>query len=185
MKQKESAGTERVLPRGALLDRPTAADLLQRVREAHRAYPTGVTVVATQVAGRPVGLAVNAFSSVSMDPPLVLVCVNSSAQSHSSLRDASHLGISILGCDQAAVAMAFAKSGGDKFSGVSWHHGSYGTPLVDGASANFEVEVQQHIVAGTHTIFLGRVVEVETTDEPPLVYAAGCFYDGARLVEAS
>jgi flavin reductase (DIM6/NTAB) family NADH-FMN oxidoreductase RutF len=180
-----SGGTGGSRNESALLERPKIAELQQQIREAHRAFPTGVTIVTTQVDGRPVGLAVNAFSSVSMDPPMVLVCVNSSSQSHSFLRDSRHLGISILSRDQGAVAMNFAKSGGDKFDQVEWHLGSLGVPLIDGAAAGFEVELYQQVVAGTHTVFLCRVVGVETSSRPPLVYSAGGFYDGARLVEVA
>lgn len=169
----------------AVLERSARPDLQHQVREAHRAFPTGVTVVTTHVAGRPVGLAVNAFSSVSMEPPLVLVCINAASQSHESLWNSEHLGISILGRDQRAVAMAFATSGGDKFRGIAWHAGVHGSPLVDGASASFEVKVQERIVAGTHTIFLAEVVGVESTDKAALLYSTGGFFDGARLTEAS
>lgn len=169
----------------ALLERRAQSDLHERVRDAHRAFPTGVTVVSTQVDGQPVGLAVNAFSSVSMDPPLVLVCVNSASQSHASLRDSRHLGISILSHEQSDVGMAFARSGGDKFSGVDWRPGVNGTPLIVDAAASFEVEMVQQIAAGTHTIFLCRVVDAVSTGKAPLVYAGGGFYDGALLVEAT
>ena len=186
MKHTESIGAGNARAgTSALLERPATADLPQRVRDAHRAFPTGVTVVTTDVDGRPVGLAVNAFSSVSMDPPLVLVCVNAGSQSHASLRDSRHLGISILSRDQSSVAMSFARSGGDKFTGVNWHPGAHGAPLIDRAAASFEVEVEKQIVAGTHTIFLCRVLDVEITGKPSLVYAAGAFYDGARLVEVA
>jgi flavin reductase (DIM6/NTAB) family NADH-FMN oxidoreductase RutF len=169
----------------ALLDRAPDEALEQQIRAAHRAFPTGVTIVTTMVDATPVGLAVSAFSSVSMEPPLVLVCVNSSSQSHASLRDSRHLGISILGRDQSGIAMTFAKSGGDKFSHVGWHRGSTGTPLIDGAAATFEVEMEQQITGGTHTIFLCRVLAVEATAKPSLVFSAGGFYDGARLVEVA
>ena len=186
MKQNETTGTGSGL-RGsaALLERPAGRDLLECVRDAHRAFPTGVTVVTTQVDGQPVGLAVNAFSSVSMDPPLVLVCVNSASQSHASLRDSRHLGISILSHEQFDVGMAFARSGGDKFSGVDWRPGVNGAPLIVDAAASFEVEMVQQIAAGTHTIFLCRVVDAVSTGKAPLVYAGGGFYDGALLVEAT
>jgi len=169
----------------ALLERPQTGDLQLRVRDAHRSFPTGVTVVAALAGGKPVGLAVNAFSSVSMEPPLVLVCVNSGSQSHAALWASRHLGISILGHDQKSVATAFAKSGGDKFRDVDWHAGACGVPMLDGASASFEVRVEERIVAGTHTIFLAQVIGVEATEKAPLLYSAGGFFDGARLTEAS
>jgi flavin reductase (DIM6/NTAB) family NADH-FMN oxidoreductase RutF len=185
MKHNETTGIRSTWRSGAgLLERPGDHDLRDRVRDAHRAFPTGVTIVTTQVDGKPIGLAVNAFSSVSMEPPLVLVCVNSSSQSHASLRDSRNLGISILGRDQSAVAMAFARSGGDKFSAVDWRPGVNGAPLIDGAAACFEVELEQQVAAGTHTIFLCRVLDAVTTEKASLVYAAGGFYDGARLFDA-
>ncbi|MFE7972727.1 flavin reductase family protein [Streptomyces shenzhenensis] len=156
-------------------------DLVQQVKQAHRAFPSGVTVVTAQFDGRPVGLAVSAFSSVSMDPPMVLVCVNSSSKSHASLCDSRHLGISILSHAQSAVAATFAASGGDKFNDVAWHEGGHGAPLLDDASAAFEVEVVSRVEAATHSVFFGRVVTVETSERPPLVYAAGGFFDGGRL----
>ena len=186
MKQNEMTGIGSGLPgSAALLERPAERDLHERVRDAHRAFPTGVTVVTTQVGGQPVGLAVNAFSSVSMNPPLVLVCVNSASQSHASLRDSRHLGISILSHEQSDVGMAFARSGGDKFSGVSWRPGVNGAPLIVGAAASFEVEMEQQILAGTHTMFLCRVVDAESSGKASLVYAGGEFYDGSRLVAAT
>ncbi|MGF9649153.1 flavin reductase family protein [Pseudarthrobacter oxydans] len=168
----------------AVLDRPQDMDLQQRVRQAHRSFPSGVTVVTACVDGAPVGLAVNAFSSVSMEPAMVLVCVNSSSQSHQPLSGSSHIGINILGHDQKQTALAFAKSGGDKFSGVNWARGTYGVPVLEGASATFEIQVKERIQAGTHTIFLGEVVDVTLTDKPSLVYSAGSFYDGAHLTDA-
>ncbi|WP_461031679.1 flavin reductase family protein [Streptomyces mayteni] len=152
------------------------------MKQAHRSFPSGVTVVTALFDGRPVGLAVNAFSSVSMDPPMVLACVNSSSRSHASLCDARHLGISILSHAQSAVAATFATSGGDKFGGIAWHRGPHGAPVLDQASAAFEVEVVSRVEAGTHSVFFGRVVGVETSDRPPLVYAAGGFFDGGRLL---
>lgn len=167
-----------------LLDRPNLMDLQGKVREAHRTFPSGVTVVTACLDGAPVGLAVNAFSSVSMEPPMVLVCVNSSSQSHAALTKSAHLGINILSNTQKEVAMTFAKSGGEKFSALSWHPGTHGAPVLDGAAATFEVEVKQLIQAGTHTIFLGQVVDVEISPgQHPMVYSAGAFYDGSLLSE--
>ncbi|MEU7488128.1 flavin reductase family protein [Streptomyces sp. NPDC042319] len=163
-------------------DPPPPSELVQQVKRAHRSFPSGVTVVTAQAAGQPVGLVVNAFSSVSMDPLLVLVCINSSTQSHASLCAARHLGISILSNAQSAVAATFAKSGGDKFQSIPWHAGEQGAPLLDGASATFEVEVVSRVEAGTHSVFFGRIVGVETSDVPPLVYSAGGFFDGGRLL---
>lgn len=115
---------------------------------------------------------------------MVLVCVNSSSQSHAALTGATHLGINILSNDQKQVAMTFAKSGGDKFSSLDWYPGGHGAPILAGTAAAFEIEVERHISAGTHTIFLGQVVEAVTSEKSSLVYSGGCFYDGSRLTEA-
>lgn len=167
-----------------LLERKDMKDLHQKVREAHRAFPSGVTVVTACLEGVPVGLAVNAFSSVSMDPPMVLVCVNASSQSHGSLQKSNYLAVNILSKEQKDIAMTFAKSGGEKFSALDWYRGSHGTPIIEGASATFEIKVSQRISAGTHTIFMGEVVDVKVNPEnAPMVYSAGGFYDGSRLSE--
>jgi flavin reductase (DIM6/NTAB) family NADH-FMN oxidoreductase RutF len=155
--------------------------LYQRVLAAHRCFPSGVAVVTTERGGRPYGLAVNAFSSVSMEPPLVLVCVKTSTRTHPHLYAGDRMGINILSAEQRSVAERFAVSGGDKFAEVSWHPGVLGVPVLDRASAVFEALVQERHAAGTHTIFLGQVQHAEASARRPLVYCDGSFFDGARL----
>ncbi|MFJ6742559.1 flavin reductase [Streptomyces sp. NPDC091279] len=150
------------------------------VRGVHRKFITGVTVVTTDDAGTPKGLAVNAFSSISLDPPTVLVCVQHSSSTHPALHRASHLGISILAADQLDVAKTFATKGGDKFAAISWTPGRFGAPLIDGACAQLEVEIGERLEAGTHTVFTGRVVSARHDDLAPLVYSGGGFFDISR-----
>ncbi|MER5177536.1 flavin reductase [Streptomyces sp. NPDC002896] len=147
------------------------------VRGVHRKFITGVTVVTTDDDGTPKGLAVNAFSSISLDPPMVLVCVQRSSTTHPALHRASHLGISILAADQLDVAKIFASKGGDKFAGLSWTPGAHGAPLIDGACAQLEVEIGERLEAGSHTVFTGRVVSAHHDDLAPLVYSGGGFFD--------
>ena len=157
-------------------------DLEQRVLDVHRCFPSGVAVVTTAVEGEPYGLAINAFSSVSMEPPLVLVCVKTTAQTHEHLYRGEHLGINFLAHDQIEVASRFARSGGDKFAGLGWRAGGgCSVPVLDGVSAHLEVEIEQRLPAGTHTIFVGRVVDADAPARPPLVYFDGGFFDGAQL----
>lgn len=153
-----------------------------QVRAVHRTYPTGVAVVTTAEDGAPYGLACNAFSSVSLDPPLVLVCVNTSSQTHEHLHRGLHLGINFLAHDQIEVANRFAKSGGDKFSDTEWSPGQTGVPVLHGVSSHVETEINDRIPAGTHTIFLCRVLAAASHGRPPLVYLGGGFYDGDKLV---
>lgn len=154
------------------------------LRGMHRKMVTGVTVVAVDSHGEARGLAVNAFSSVSLDPPLILVCVQKSSSTYSHLIAATHFSVNILAADQLGVAKVFATKQDKKFDQVSWHRGEHGVPLIDGASAAMELELQDTLHAKTHTIFIGRVRRITTTDTAPLVYTNGAFFDGGQLVEA-
>ena len=157
-------------------------ELREHVRDVHRSYPTGVAVVTTAEDGAPYGLACNAFSSVSLDPPLVLVCVNTASQTHEHLHRGLHLGVNFLAHDQVAVANRFATSGGDKFSDTEWSPGETGVPVLHGVASHLETEINERIPAGTHTIFLCRVIAARSHGRPPLVYLGGGYFDGTKLV---
>lgn len=154
------------------------------LRSMHRKMVTGVTVVAIESDGEPRGLAVNAFSSVSLEPPLILVCVQKSSSTYSHLMAANHFSVNVLAADQLNVARVFATKQDRKFDQVSWHSGQFGVPLIDGAAAAMEVELQDTLHARTHTIFIGRVRHVMSNEAAPLVYTNGAFFDGGELVEA-
>lgn len=160
------------------------APLGERVREVHSHFPTGVAVVTTTVDGAPYGLAVNAFTSVSLDPPVILFCVAKTSQTHVHLDGAEHAAVNLLSHRQRDVARRFAKSGGDKFLECDWHPGADGAPLLDGVSAWLEVGLRAKADAGTHTIFTGDVRDAGSSGLAPLVYLAPGLFDGSRLVEA-
>lgn len=164
-----------------------AQNIGERVRALHRLYPTGVTVVTVADAdGQPRGLAVNAFSSVSLDPPLVLVAINATSSTYPWLFSAEHIAVNIIAETQRAVVGAFAKSGGDKFAGLSWHPGVTGAPILEGSTGHFELAVRYKIPAYTHTIFLGEVIAAEASETPAMLYLGGAFYQqGAGLVPAA
>ncbi|WP_406109178.1 flavin reductase [Streptomyces sp. NBC_01003] len=155
----------------------TAAVDPDLVRGVHRKFITGVTVVTTDDAGTPRGLAVNAFSSISLDPPMVLVCVQRSSSTHPVLHRSTHLGINILAADQLDVAKTFASKGDNKFADLQWAPGEHGSPLIEGSSAQLEVEIGERLEAGSHTVFTGRVVSAHHADLAPLVYSGGGFFD--------
>jgi flavin reductase (DIM6/NTAB) family NADH-FMN oxidoreductase RutF len=156
------------------------------VRDAHRRFPTGVTVVTARGAdGSPHGLAVNAFASVSLEPPSVLVCVACNSLTHTHLCSASHAAINILSHSQQDVATTFARSGGDKFAGLDWRPGAGGAPVLAGVSAHVEMSIEARLSAHTYTMLIGQVIEAHSTDTPPLVYLDGGFFDGARLTGAA
>ena len=130
---------------------------------------------------RPRGLAVNAFASISLEPPTVMICVSRTSSTHAALYATDHLGINFLSTEQLDVVTTFAGKSPDKFDGLAWEPGPFGSPLIAGSSAQAEVEIRERLQASTHTIFICRVVHATVTDHPPMVYSAGSFFDGASL----
>jgi len=158
-----------------------AAPHTDLLREVNRKFVTGVTVVTTNIDGVPRGLAVNAYTSISLDPPLVMVAVNQSSSTHELLFASSHLAINFISVEQLDVVRVFASKATEKFETIEWEAGPFGSPHLQGASAVLEVEVRERIRASTHTIFIGRVVDATVSDAAPMVYASGGFFDGGRL----
>ncbi len=137
-------------------------------------FPSGVTIVTTSDAdGRPAGLTVSAFASLSLEPPLVLVCVDHKAQSYPALKDNRGFAVNVLSTDHEAISRRFASTRLDKFDGVAYQMSALGLPLLGGALAHIEcVTVNRH-VEGDHTIFVGRVEAGATADGEPLLYHRG------------
>ncbi|MFI2037266.1 flavin reductase family protein [Streptomyces bottropensis] len=147
----------------------------------NRQFVTGVTVVTAMDGETPRGLAVNAFSSISLAPPTVMVCVQRTSSTHDCLFAADHLAINILSTDQLDVVATFAGKGDDKFRDVAWESGPFGSPLLARSSAQMEVEIRERLQASTHTVFIGRVVHAAVAGNHPMVYSAGKFFDGGAL----
>jgi flavin reductase (DIM6/NTAB) family NADH-FMN oxidoreductase RutF len=160
--------------------------LSAEVRALHRRYPSGVTIVTVMGDdGAPHGLAVNAFSSVSLEPPLILVAVNATTSTYPWLFTAEHIAVNIIAQDQANIVKTFATSGGDKFAGVDWREGEARSPILEGTTGHFELAVRYKIPAYTHTLFIGEVISASYTEKPALVYVGGAFYLGDNLTPAS
>lgn len=150
----------------------------------NRQFITGVTVVTTTDAeGRPRGLAANSYASVSLDPPLVLICVQKTSSTYPALFHSQHLGINILSTSQRDTVATFASRDPDKFANVDWHQGPQGSPLIDGSAASIEAEIKERFQARTHTVFIARVVHAEAGESTPIVYKSGRFFDGDSLTE--
>jgi flavin reductase (DIM6/NTAB) family NADH-FMN oxidoreductase RutF len=146
-------------------------------RTALRNFAAGVTVVTTRDEdGRPSGLTASAFTSVSLDPPLVLVCVDHAATAHPALRAHGWFAVNVLRQEQEGISRRFAASGGDKFDGVPCHEGKTGLPLIDGALATLECRVVGAHEAGDHTIFVGAVEAASVRNGRPLVYFHGGYH---------
>ena len=133
-------------------------------------FASGVTIVTTEHGGADYGLTVASFASLSLSPPLVLVCISKSSSSHDPIARSQKFGVSILGSDQADVSGRFAARGGDKFAGLDVRRGTLGIPLVGNALAALECRVHQQIDGGDHSIFIGEVVDTQTREGAPLLY---------------
>lgn len=137
-------------------------------------FATGVTVVTTRDPdGRFFGLTANAVASVSLAPPLLLVCVDKKAESYPFFERSKLFTINILSAEQEDLSRRFAVSGGDKFEGVSFRVGANGAPILDGALAYLECKVVAAYDGGDHTIYLGEASEAETSDGKPLLFYRG------------
>lgn len=148
----------------------------QELRAALGCFATGVVVVTTLgKGGAPVGLTINSFNSVSLDPPLVLWSLALSAPSLDAFRSHPAFAINILSAEQADACRQFARPAPDKFAGVGWTPGHEGVPVLDGAVANLQCRTFRRYEGGDHEIFLGEVVGLRASDREPLVYHRGRF----------
>lgn len=148
-------------------------ELLRRIL---RRFAAGVTVITSvNDAGAPVGMTATAFSSVSLDPPMVLVCVNATARTRHAIEGSTGYGVNILAEDQGAIARQFASQVADKFDGVAWRNGTTGVPLIEGALATLECRVAQAVEAGTHVVYIGSVLGGEDPGGDPLLYFDGAY----------
>jgi flavin reductase (DIM6/NTAB) family NADH-FMN oxidoreductase RutF len=139
-------------------------------------FPTGVTVVTTRLAdGRACGLTVNAFCSVSLEPPLVLVCVERGADSHTCISAAGYFAVNVLGAEKGeSLSRRFATFGvDDKFDGIAYSEAITGAPVLQAAIAWADCLLREAYAGGDHTIFLGEVVAADAADGTPLVYYRG------------
>jgi len=156
--------------------RPRALVPPEDLRRTCAAWPTGIAVVtSTSSGGEPVGLAVNSFTSLSLDPPLVLFCAALTSTTWPHIRDAGRFAVNVLAADQHQVAQAFARSGGDKFADLDWADRD-GLPELTGIAAGLRCSLATVHPGGDHEIAVGRVEAVDSRGHKPLV-----FHEGAML----
>jgi flavin reductase (DIM6/NTAB) family NADH-FMN oxidoreductase RutF len=152
----------------------TTPDELRRVMGR---FATGVTVVTTLDGDQPHGMTANAVASVSLRPPLVLVCVDRAADSHDIIDRAGLFALNVLSRDQQPLSDRFAVKEGESahgLEGVPHHAGATGAPILDGAIAFLECRVAERYPGGDHTIFLGEVVAADPlSDDGPLIFYQG------------
>jgi len=137
-------------------------------------FATGVTIITTRRAdGECVGLTINSFNSVSLDPPLVLWSLSLYSQSLPAFQEASYFAVNILAADQAHLSNRFASQKPNRFEGVNFTFGKGGAPLIEGCAAYLECQQQYRHYGGDHIIFLGRVVDFVSTQREPLIFCRG------------
>ena len=143
-------------------------------RRALGYFAAGVTVVTAKFSddGRS-GITVTAFSSLSLEPPLVLVCIDKRARLHDRLEIDRCFAVNMLAADQEAISRRFAASEGDPFRGIGYRDGLTGAPLLDGAIAAVECRVVARLPGGDHTIIVGEVDATEVREGKPLLYFRG------------
>jgi flavin reductase (DIM6/NTAB) family NADH-FMN oxidoreductase RutF len=148
--------------------------LAEEFRAVMAGVPTPVSVVTTLTDGRPHGTTVSAFASLSMAPPMVLVSLDRDSELLARLSPGSVFGVNVLGSDQATVALAFARKGSDKFTGVEWVQDA-GAPRLAGSPGWLACTVSQLVSGGDHVVVLGEVRAARTDGGPPLTYHARTF----------
>jgi flavin reductase (DIM6/NTAB) family NADH-FMN oxidoreductase RutF len=140
-------------------------------KAAMRRFATGVTIVTTRTGETIHGFTVNAFASVTADPPTVLVCVNKTARAHPIIAESGAFCVNILALEQRAVAETFTTAEPhERFTTIAHRAGPSGSPILDNVLAYVDCRVDQEITSGTHTIFIGRVLESGERAGAPLGY---------------
>jgi 3-hydroxy-9,10-secoandrosta-1,3,5(10)-triene-9,17-dione monooxygenase reductase component len=143
-------------------------------RKALGAFATGVTIITTRAAdGSPLGLTVNSFNSVSLNPPLVLWSMANTAMSLPTFRAAQNWAVHVLAADQDELSGRFARRGEDKFSGLDTEMGIGSVPLLRGCTARFQCRTAFQYEGGDHVIFVGEVLSFDRSETAPLVFHSG------------
>ncbi len=145
-------------------------------RSAMGCFTAGVTVVTTvDATGAPYGLTATAFSSLSMNPPLSLVCIGKDSGSYAQFAACTVFAVNFLAVEQVAVSQRFASSGGDKFADLDWRRGALGVPLLAATIGYAECSLVHSYEGGDHTIFVGQIEAAATTEGAPLTYFRGAY----------
>ncbi|MCP8894483.1 flavin reductase [Shinella daejeonensis] len=147
------------------------------LRDAFGAFLTGVTVVTTvNDEGDPIGFTANSFTSVSLDPPLLLVCLAKTSRNYAVLTGARGFGVNILSEDQKGVSNTFARPVEDRFATVDWRKGPNGAPVFADVAAWFDCSTHDVVDAGDHVILIGRVEGFDNSGKTGLGYARGGYF---------
>ena len=147
-----------------------------RFRRLLGGFATGVAVAtARDGTGKPVGMTASAIASVSLVPPLLLVCVWEEADFHATIRTAEHFALNILAEDQEALSRRFSVDHPDRFADAAWHPHATGVPILEETAGFIVCARHAAYPAGDHTIFVGRVLDGAVWDRPPLLHVHGTY----------
>ena len=154
----------------------------RELRNTFGSFGTGVTIVTTRhPGGRMVGVTANSFSSVSLEPPIVLWSLLTTSPSLDAFDQARRFVINVLSADQIALCRQFSSRVPDKFAGVAWQEGLAGLPVLDDCTATIECRTLEQHTVGDHVLFLGQVENYSYQRIPPLLFCQGSFLQGVAL----
>ena len=140
-------------------------------------FATGVTVITTMDgSGSPFGLTANAFTSLSLDPPLVLICIDKGVQCYPYFEESGLFAVNLLSENQEELSRRFATKGIEKFSGIQWRRGKQGVALLDGAMGHIECRIVNRYDGGDHTIYVGEVAHSSASGDRPLIFFKGKYH---------
>jgi len=146
----------------------------EEFKQACGRFATGIAIASVMdPQGTPHGLTVSSFTSVSLEPPLVLICLGHEVTSIELFRHSRYFGLSLLKQDQRQLSQHFARKGHDRFNGLPWERGATGVPLLKDALAAMECQVEQRVTAGDHDIFVAKLVGARVVEGRPLIHFAG------------
>jgi 3-hydroxy-9,10-secoandrosta-1,3,5(10)-triene-9,17-dione monooxygenase reductase component len=165
------------------VDDPEAASRAREFRDVLGVFATGVTVVTSMSGDQPVGMTCQSFSSVSLDPPLVMFCPAKTSRAWPLMRQAGFFCVNFLSADQQHISNGMASKGTEKFEGVGWKPASTGAPLIDDVLGYVDCTIDRVHEAGDHYIVVGRVQELSLGDgtsdgpvsETPLLFHRGAY----------
>lgn len=147
-------------------------------RNALGQFATGVTVItALDKDGNNVGMTANSFSSVSLDPMLVLWSLAKTAKTFDTFNETERFAIHVLNSEQQVISNQFASRSGDRFDGIQYTKGHGGVPVLSDYSAVFQCEIESRFEGGDHIILVGRVIDLDNKCQPPLIFHAGQYAD--------
>ncbi len=154
-----------------------------QLRAALGRFVTGITVVTCcDAQGSWLGLTVNSFNALSLQPPLVLWSLRHASASLAAFVASPRFAVNVLAVHQSALSHRFAAAGDNKFASDAWQLGAHGAPVLRGGAAVFECETLSHQTSGDHQLFIGRVLACSQTEQAPLLYSAGHYHRlGSRL----